>query len=115
MKIKLSTGNRVGRDRRPHSRKIYAMWTVFWAVMLGLYVQGLFTGGVRDLWGGEIHVGLSWFFAAVSAVYMIFNARIWLQHADRVVEWADHVREHNAAMRARYAPDANPSMFDKEN
>ncbi|UTN93055.1 hypothetical protein SEA_MARKY_52 [Streptomyces phage Marky] len=85
MKIsKLTTGNRVGRDRRPYARKVYAWWAAFWALMVGLYafggpsaVAGLGTGGTV----------LHWFFFGISVAYLAANLRIWHQHAGRVLEW----------------------------
>lgn len=109
MKINtLTRGNRVGRDRRPKARGTYITWAAFWAAVTGAYTWDLATG--RDVGPAWI----SWFFLVVSVVYLAGNLRIVLQYKGRQVEWATHVHEHNAAMRARYAPDANPGMFDKE-
>lgn len=100
------TGNRVGRDRRPRARWTYALWTVFWAVMTGLYGVGLASPkGANDLWGDPMGLVWTWFFSAVSVLFLLGNARIWLQYEGRVTEWATHVREHNAATRARLSKE----------
>lgn len=107
MKIKsVFRGNRVGRDRRPYARWVYGAWAAFWTLVAGTYTYDVTMGEVvGPAW-------ISWFFLVVAVVYAIGSARIWVQHAGRVVEW-----ETATANRAKlYGRNTPPSIrFDKEN
>lgn len=76
-------GQRVGRDRRPYSRKIYGAYAGLWLGILALYIFGGYGLAGETTTGRVLH----WTLGGVAALWFAGSFRIWWQHASRVAEW----------------------------
>lgn len=77
----LSFQLRHGRDRKPLSKKVYALLIAFWTVITGLYVYDF----VRGIYYGPLWLNV--IMAVFSALFLASYVRIFVQHEARMAEW----------------------------